>query len=197
MNRWKLIFKKIWFGISNFIFLRSISEFNVLFWLNEQNKSNGNKWVFYSFFINITPFLVAVIIQNIISPDEVLTLINNGTLPVLSFSIIATNFIYLIENISSDRDIYYNIKSNLTGLSIILVLVSSILYILQSNFVTYFNDSNLNSSFIFSLIVLFFSLVVGKKMFLIQNKFISDFEKRFKNQMDSLQTIPQDNDINF
>jgi hypothetical protein len=128
---------------------------------------------------------------------ELLCFINNGSLPIISFGIVTTNFVYLIENLSTDREIYSNLKTLTTVYAIILIFVLALLFIFQSNFLDSFTHSQLTLSLGLSIVCFVLSVSLGKKMFLLQNKLVSIFEDVFKEQMDKLQIVPNNSDIKF
>lgn len=197
MNRTVLIIKKIWFGIFNFPYLYSYSEFNVLFWLSQHHRKKSFFWLLISVILNLFPFLLTIVIAYCTGNIELLCFINNGSLPIISFGIVTTNFVYLIENLSTDREIYSNLKTLTTVYAIILIFVLALLFIFQSNFLDSFTHSQLTLSLGLSIVCFVLSVSLGKKMFLLQNKLVSIFEDVFKEQMDKLQIVPNNSDIKF
>jgi len=196
-DKTKIFLKKIKFGIFNYLFFPNRNQFNVLFWLSEQNKSAGDLWFLIAFLLNIIPFLLAVIIEAISNNSNVIYILNNGSIPVLAFSIISTNLVYLIENLPAEREIFAHIKTRLQIFSIIVIAISIVVYIFQSNFVKNFSEDILMISFYSSALLLGLSVILGKKMFLLQNKLIAKFEDNFKDQLEKLNQIPPANDITF
>lgn len=196
-ERLKIKIKKIWFGLFNRLFFQDKVEFSLLFWLNEQNKSKGKQWFLISFILVLSPFLISLIIEFIINQEKVINILNNGSIPVLAFSIIATNLIYLLDNIPTDREVYVQLKIKILVISIFIILASSILYIFQSNFVSCFSNEQLIISYLIGVFLLIISVIIGKKMFLLQNKFITFLEENFRQQLDELTKVPKDNDIAF
>lgn len=197
MNKAWLLVKKIWFGVFNFPFLYSLSDFNVLFWITSHHRKKAVQWFQYSVLMNLAPFLISFLISYCIDPSNIYCFVNNGSLPIIAFGILATNMVYLIENIPNGRETYISLKSSTMNFSIIIVFLAAILYIFQSNFLNHFTQRYLSISLYISLFILVMSIVFGKKMFLLQNKLISLFEENFKEQMDSLQIVPKNSDIKF
>ena len=192
-----LFIRKIWFGLFNFPFLYSISEFNVLFWLSSHHRKKTVQWFLISVLLNLVPFLVSILIAYLTDPDNLLCFINNGSLPIIAFGIVATNLVYLIENISTERETYSNLKNSTLIFSVILIFPAAILYVFQSNLLEHFTPVHLKISLWVSIFIFIMSVVMGKKMFLLQNKLVSLFEERFKDQMDKLQVVPNNSDIKF
>jgi formate-dependent nitrite reductase membrane component NrfD len=148
-------------------------------------------------FLNLAPFVISILIEVSIAPDNIKCFLNNGSFPIIAFGIVSTNLIYLIENISTEREEYASLKSRTMVYSSIIIFLAAILYIFQSNFLESFTPSQLFYSTWAGIIILIFAIAIGKKMFLLQNKLIGLFEDTFKEQMDNLLIVPPNNQIRF
>ncbi|MER0441598.1 hypothetical protein [Emticicia sp. W12TSBA100-4] len=169
----------MYFWIWNWIFVPSEKQKNLIYSLQQNNSSQSQKWFFIVVVLNLFPFIIASIIERILHSDNFLCFLNNGSIPILSFGILATNFFYLIENVPENdpeyREIYENMKLKVTVVTIILLFISTILYIFQSNFINYFLPQYYTLSIVISTVILIYSVSGGRKMFLLQNKFLLDF----------------------
>lgn len=178
------------FWLWNWIFIPSNEQKNLITGLRDNNHHQSQTWFFMTVILNLGPFLVAVILERIIHPDNILCFLNNGSLPILSFGIIATNFFYLMQNMPDntyeDIKIYENIKMKIYVIGSILMFLSGILYILQSNFISSFYPHFYIPSIIVSVIAFIYSISSGRKMFLLQNKFLSDFAEELKSTKNKL-----------
>lgn len=169
------------FWVFNWIFFPSPEQVDRLENLKRNNSSKSQKWFFISVVLNIAPFFLAGGLEAYLHSDNLKYFLNNGTLPILSFGIISTNFFYLLENIpensTGDRELYENIKLKITVLGIICLFIATILYVFQSNFIDNFENNHYWPSIVFSSIILIYSISCAKKMFLLQNGFLTDYAK--------------------
>ncbi|MEA5459851.1 hypothetical protein VB796_12420 [Arcicella sp. LKC2W] len=175
----KNLLKVIYFWIFNWVFVPSSKQITVLNGLRENNESKSQKWFFIAVILNLAPFLLASLLEWYLHIDNFKCFLNNGSLPILSFGIIATNFFYLIENIpensNQDKELYQNMKLKVSVVAIISLFISTILYVFQSNFILLFLPEHYNISIYISLIVFCYAVSCGRKMFLLQNSFLIDY----------------------
>jgi hypothetical protein len=190
MGKFYSFMSKVNFWIFNWIFVPSPEQVDRLEDLTRNNLSKSQKWFFISVILNVAPFILAGVLEAYLHSDNLKCFLNNGTLPILSFGIISTNFFYLLENIpgnlTDDKELYENMKLKITVLSIICLFIATTMYILQSNFIGNFGNNHYWPSIIFSIVVLIYSVSCAKKMFLLQNIFLTDYAKTISNLKNDL-----------
>ncbi|MBO0360880.1 hypothetical protein J0X19_23170 [Hymenobacter sp. BT186] len=174
---------KFSFWVWNWLFFPDQDQVKVIDGLKSRHRSKSKKWFLTSVVINIFPFILAAIVEAIINNSNILCFLNNGSLPILCMSIVATNLFYLQENIPSDLkpeevDSYDTLKSTILTIGFIILITSTILYIFQSNFLSNFNYSHLWISLIISTLTLGYSISCGKKMFLLQKSYILSYREK-------------------
>jgi hypothetical protein len=185
MRKFYSFISKVNFWIFNWIFVPSSEQVDRLENLKRNNLSKSQKWFFISVVLNVAPFILAGCLEAYLHSDNLKCFLNNGTLPILSFGIISTNFFYLLENIpdnlSDDKELYENMKLKITVLGIICLFIATTMYIFQSNFLVNFGNSHYWPSIVFSIVVLIYSVSCAKKMFLLQNGFLTDYAVAISN----------------
>ena len=183
-----------WFLLWSWPLLPSAKEARVLKALESDNRDETRNWLFISVIINLMPFLFSVLIEFYNNKKNLSHLLNNGSLPILAYGLLATNFFYLLENVpdfAGSRN-FQNLKTRLCALSILTMFFAAILYVLQSNWINSFQQSHLKVSFYASTLLLLFSIAWGSKMHLLQHKKISDYAEGISNARNNL--THQDNE---
>lgn len=148
-------------------------------------------WKLITAYLPIFTFLVALII-NLVTINCPTTsffkILNNGSLPIISFGIITSGVPYIMERLEKEQTDYHLIRRRVMAVALIFMFLTAILYILQTLEVvstTYNYLSNIIITFL-SLCGLVFSLTIGYKMFLLQSDTIQDYGQDVKNNVDNL-----------
>ncbi|TDB60407.1 hypothetical protein [Arundinibacter roseus] len=182
--------KSIYFWAFNWVFTPTTEQKNILDILRINNASKAQKWFYVSVILNLVPFILASLLEAYLHNDNLNCFLNNGTLPILSFGIIATNFFYLMENIPDNlkegKELYENMKLKVSVVGIVILFTTTIMYIFQSNFINNYKPEHYLVSFFVSLILFFYSISCAKKMFLLQNSMLEDYANAISNTKKNL-----------
>ena len=106
--------------------------------------------------------------------EHVFIIINNGSLPIIGFGIVSSSITYLMEVIdegkkSQTANLAY-IRRKIMSISVLVLFLTSALYILQSISRDFFPSSIVQDIIIFvtTLVILILAISTGRKMFLLQ-----------------------------
>ena len=179
---------QISFLVWNWPLLPNKAEAKAIRKIASQNFDETKNWYYLSVLLNLSPFIISLGVEFFWNKSNMLCLLNNGSIPILAYSLLATNFFYLLENVPdfTESKSFRNVKIRLYVLSILTMFCSAILYIFQSNFVNYFHYEQLNISLIFSWSVLVLAVLWGSKMYLLQQSKIMDYANLIASEQESL-----------
>ena len=190
------LIKKTLFLVFNFIFFFNKIEFSTLLDLRDSNRSKSTKWFLFNVFLALFPIGFSVVIELLVNgPSKLFVFVNSGALPIMAFTLLASNNSYLIENYP-ESEVYPNIKNKVQVISIALLFISVFLFVFQSNFLQNFTQVHLKISLWASIVLFVYAISASKKMFLLQHKILLAYDEAFRKQMKNLNKKPED-DANF
>ena len=166
-----------------------------LFWFTPTQKSkieslyinheeDVKTWMFFSIALPTLTYLFSVLANVLIVPtcqlpEKLSSILNNGSLPIISFGIVSAGVSYLMEQIDADNLDFHQIRRRIMSVATILLFLTAGLFIFQSilpNISTHSESWKHLISFIVSLILIWFSASVGIKMYFLQGSFVNDFK---------------------
>lgn len=179
------------FWIWNWLLAPDSSQRSLIERLTETNKHKLQKWFYITVLLNLGPFIVSALFEYSINKGNILCLLNNGSLPILSIGVLATNLVYLNENVpdindKGTQDGIDGLKGKILVVSILIIIISAALYFAQSNFVSSFDASQLRYSLIASAALFVYAISCGRKMFLLQNETMKDYKAEMDAQRAAL-----------
>ena len=185
------IIQKVFFWIWNWFLIPDSSQQSLIVSLVNSNKHKLQKWFYITVLLNISPFLVSVMFEAAVNSGNVLCILNNGSLPILTIGILATNLVYLNENTpdisnKNEREGIDGLKGKVLVVAVLILIVSAFLYFAQSNFVNSFNGNQLKYSLYTSVILFVYSVSCGRKMFLLQKETMKDYKDAMETQKQAL-----------
>jgi len=171
------MFSWLWFWLWSWPLLPNKKEAEVLKDLQDENSDETKNWIYISVLLNLFPFVFSLAIEYFNNNQNLLCLVNNGSLPILAYSLLATNFFYLLENVPSfdNSKSFQNIKTRLYVLAVLTMFISAVLYVFQSNLINGFHNNHLRISAGVSTLMLIMAIAWGSKMYLLQQKKIADY----------------------
>jgi hypothetical protein len=180
--------KTIWFWLWNWPLLPNNKEKEIIESLANENIDETRNWLYISVLLNLFPFIFSLLIELVVNRGNWLCLLNNGSLPILAYSLLATNFFYLLENVPAVKEStsFHNVKTRLYVLAVLTMFISAVLYIFQSNFSNEFQHGHLVYSLIISVTMLVMSIVWGSKMYLLQQEKIETYSDNLAKQSRNL-----------
>lgn len=166
--------------------------------INKDIKDEFVTWKLITCFLPLVPFVCVLLINiltNLESSALFYTFLNNGSLPIISFSIISSGMPYLLEKLGEYPE-YHTIRRRIMAVSIIFLFLSSALYIVQTLYVLGFYINCLTNfiSLFLSVYIYLFSNSVGYKMFILQSKNISSFDEGLISEVEGLKDATKDLD---
>jgi hypothetical protein len=181
----------LYFWLWNWLLVPDISQRNLIEKLTASNKHKLQKWFYITVLLNLGPFVFSALFEFFTRRSNFLCLLNNGSLPILSIGVLATNLVYLNENVpeisnKNTRDGIDGLKSKIFVVSVLILIVSAALYFAQSNFIGSFNSIQLRYSLIASAVLFVYAISCGRKMFLLQKETMKDYKEEIDAQRQSL-----------
>jgi len=150
--------------------------------LRTDNYENFKTWFIFTAFLPLLPFIIAVLIHVLI--DGMTNwgkTINNGSIPIISFGIVSSGIIFLMEKLKKDDYIIEHIKRRVMAIAVVLLFLTASLFIFENLidklFVSedqclFINSLQHGAMFIASLVCLWFSIRIGQNMFFLQKQII-------------------------
>jgi len=153
-------------------------------------------WKLITVFLPLTTFLfvfVLNILSNQIALDNFYSYFNNGSLPIIAFSIITSGMPYLLEKLENYPELYI-VRRRVMAIGLIFLFLSASIYIIETlKIIT--SQFNTCLSFVISLLsigIFFISVSIGYKMFLLQSKNIRPYDENVNDNVRDLANATND-----
>ena len=169
--------------MKNWFFFFSSEHISRIEKAKNSNKENYRTWLFLTVILPLAPFIVSVLIHFFYHGfDDAGTIINNGSLPIISFGIISSGVLYLLEKVDKKDLVIEQIKSRIMAIALLILFLTAALFILQSTYLKTVDGSidsetkNVQNIILFavSIILFWYARRVGENMFFIQKKMVED-----------------------
>ena len=161
---------------------------------NEKNKDLPDEfvtWKLITVFLPLLTFLIVLILNittNICHFDRYFSFLNNGSLPIISFSILTAGMPYLLEVLENHPE-YHIVRRRVMSIALFFLFLSAALYIIQTLSIIQ-NSFNLITNLLLALLSIYVFLTsnsIGYKMFLLQSKNIPPYDENVNNEVQGLQ----------
>ena len=160
--------KKRWF-----LFLNAEQE-NYLVSLRRENKVSFITWILFSIILPLAPYIISVLINFLLTGFcNWGKIINNGSLPIISYGFITAGIVYIMEKIKNDNLIIFQLRERIMPVAVLLLFLNSSIFILETSVKDTLNTIQHAIVLVVSLFIFYFSLRVSQNMFFLQRK-ISD-----------------------
>lgn len=118
---------------------------------------------------------------------------NNGSLPIISFSILTSGMPFLLEKLTVYPE-YHLLRRRVMAISMIFLFLSASLYVIQTLNI-YKDNFNTQASIlqiILGCYVFLFACSIGFKMYLLQSTHIIDYEGKINKNVENLSNSVND-----
>ncbi|WP_346861160.1 hypothetical protein [uncultured Draconibacterium sp.] len=160
--------KKRWF-----LFLNDEQE-NYLVTLRKENKVSFITWILFSIALPLAPYVISVFINFLLTGFcDWGRIVNNGSLPIISYGFITAGIVYILEKIRNDNVIIFQLRERIMPVAVLLLFLNSSIFILETSVKDTLNTLQHVIVLIVSIFIFYFSLRVSQNMFFLQRK-ISD-----------------------
>jgi len=148
--------------------------------LRNENYEEFKTWFIFTVFLPLLPFFISMFIHVLIDGfNDWGRILNNGSIPIISFGIISSGIIFLMEKLKKDDLIIEYLKRRVMAIAVVMLFITAALFIFQSLVDKLFNTecSLINFwqhaiMFIISVICLVLAARVGQNMFFLQKQII-------------------------
>lgn len=167
----------MFFWLRNWIFLPDAEEVNELQSLSTANKKRIRNWVIFSVGLPFLPVIVTFLI-NVLFEGFQLEFLVTGSIPIVAFGIISSNISYLTERLSKTSKVVEIMKKRILGVGVLILFLLVCVFVVESVVKFDLKDRERTYLFISSMILLFYSISIGIKMFLFQDESVKNkFDK--------------------
>jgi len=177
-------------NIDNWVFFLTKKQKRKLNTIRANNIEDYKTWSVYAVLLPLAAYLFAFLVNVLFMANhfhcwsftdlwkEIFTTLNNGSLPIIGFGIVSSSISYLMEvidegNPSQKTNLAY-LRRKIMSISVLILFLTSALYILQSINRNYIAISEQQETvvFIVTIIILILAISSGRKMFLLQKNTI-------------------------
>lgn len=149
--------------------------------LGEDNKVEYKTWFIFSIVLPLAPFIISILISFLLVGNFKWGLIiNNGSLPIISYGFITSGIVYLMERINNKELIHYQLRERIMSFSVLFLFLNSAIFIFETTNKELLTTIQHQIILVFSLLVFYYSLQTSKVMFLLQKKVL---DKTYDTQM--------------
>lgn len=158
--------------------------------IKADNAEELKSWTLFAVKLPLLTFIFAAIINSLLSNyfiDEWSKFLNNGSLPIISFGIVSSALSYLVDKLSGNNDIIFELRKRVTAVSLILLFVTSSLFILQSSSFVIIPSVVHVIILLVSVFFTIYSVQLGKLMFVLQSSFANAYIKKQERTVEDTQ----------
>ncbi|MBL7682032.1 MAG: hypothetical protein JNK00_01635 [Flavipsychrobacter sp.] len=184
------------FQISDWIFFFTKEQVKLVndVKIREKVISDFKSWILISIILPFFTYLLAAIF-NVLLCDNIGMVMSdwpkifiNGSLPIISFGIISSGVPFLMEDLSILNPEVSRIRRRVMAVALLLLFLTASFYIFQT--ISVINDrlDKAGSALVLflSVIIAFFSVSVGFKMFLLQSSFQKGIDEEIRNNANNM-----------
>jgi hypothetical protein len=174
--------KKNWY-----LFLNDEQE-NHLSTLKTENNIPFITWILFSIILPLAPFLISILINFLlIGFCDWGKILNNGSLPIISYGFITAGIVYIMEKINNDNPVVFQLRERIMPIAVLLLFINSSIFILQTSVKETLNGTQHLIVLLTSAIVFYFSLRVSQNMFFLQRKIADgDYAKDLRDEANNI-----------
>jgi len=175
--------KKLFLSADEFMALKQSQE-------HEVAKGEISLFKILNIFGNLLPLIIAIGIslllfhtkdENIdksISCDYIIKISNNGSLPLICYSLILSSIIFLLDKTEPSQE---SLRKKVLAISVLLLFISISLYTLLTAQSDSISDNGHILLFGMSILLFWFTIIISKCMILLQKKIVEGgFDKSVK-----------------
>ena len=164
----------------------------------EKGKDKIALWIVFSIICNLIPLIISFIFSIFLNgPSKFLWFLNNGSLPIVSYGIIISSVLFLLD---TTKPPFETLKKKTLGIAIILLFMNISLFVfLTSNQDKQFSNIKLIALFSLSLLMFIYTYKISKIMIVMQKDNINygDSLIKTRDKVKDIESKQNDEDINY
>lgn len=132
-----------------------------------------------------------------LNPSSIIRLLNNGSLPLISYSIILSTIIFLLDKTDPNHE---GLRKKLLGISVLLLFISISLYTMLTSLSMLISLEGHWFLWLVSVTLFSFTINVSKFMILLQKKVVDSYNDTINNAREKISGVDdnfEQNDIIF
>lgn len=162
--------------------------------IRSKNIEELKSWTIFTIALPIATFTSVAILNLFLSKSintEWHRFVNNGSLPIIAFGIISSAISYLVEQLNAAKSHIFDMRKRITAVGLLLLFLTSILFLVQSITVFTFNQSQNTILLGVTILLTLYSIKLGRHMYLLQSNFVKGYSESIvynvENMNDSLE----------